>query len=302
MHNFFYRHLTAGIIRITGEDAENYLQSQWTVDLRKLSPGQVRFGLRLNSKGKILAGAHILRLGEEEYILLSQGQEAQGLISLLEENVVADEVEFEDESENWACLTLGIEKLGDFLPKLGISRTTEGKIINLEDGFIFKNERFSENIFFLILKKNSPNSSTWSDDLKEVSKAEYEFFRIQAGCFSIPSEIGPNELPQEAGLEELFVDFDKGCYLGQEVMARLHSMGQVQRKTVTVEWQGSSESTPNLPIRVLFNQKNTGTLKSLTKVGEQWIGVATIHQKGMEQLCGIGLHLENESFGKITKL
>lgn len=302
MHDFFYQHLTVGIIRITGEDAEDYLQSQLTIDLRKLSPGQVRFGLRLNSKGKILAGAHILRLGEEEYILFSQGLEAQGLISLLEENVVADEVEFEDESENWACLTLGIEKLGNFLPKLGNPSTLDGKIIKLEDGFIFKNERFQENVFFLILKKNSPHSSSLTNDLKEISMEEYEFFRMQAGCFSIPCEIGPNELPQEAGLEKLFVDFNKGCYLGQEVMARLHSMGQVQRKTVTVEWQGYSESPPNLPMRVLINQKNTGTLKALTKLGKQWIGVATIHQKGIEQLGGTGLNLEDESFGKITKL
>ena len=85
-------------------------------------------------------------------------------------------------------------------------------------------------------------------------------------------------------------------------MARLHSMGQVQRKTVTVEWQGYSESPPNLPMRVLINQKNTGTLKALTKLGKQWIGVATIHQKGIEQLGGTGLNLEDESFGKITKL
>ena len=67
MEDFFYRHNDATIIRYQGEDAEDYLQSQWSIDIRKLGKGGVRFGLRLNLKGKILAGAYIARLKEEEF-------------------------------------------------------------------------------------------------------------------------------------------------------------------------------------------------------------------------------------------
>ena len=63
MEDFFYRYSSPTVVRVQGEDAEDYLQSQWTIDVRKIKTGQIRFGLRLSSKGKILAGSYIARMG-----------------------------------------------------------------------------------------------------------------------------------------------------------------------------------------------------------------------------------------------
>jgi folate-binding protein YgfZ len=54
-------------------------------------------------------------------------------------------------------------------------------------------------------------------------------------------------LPQEAGMERSAVDFDKGCYLGQEVMARLHAMGKVQRQVLAIRWRGRISLPPAFP-------------------------------------------------------
>ena len=62
MEEFFYRHDCPTVIRAVGEDVEDYLQSQWSIDLRKLNTGSVRFGLRLSLKGKVLAGAYLASL------------------------------------------------------------------------------------------------------------------------------------------------------------------------------------------------------------------------------------------------
>ena len=72
MEKFFYRHDRPTVIRAVGEDVEDYLQSQWSIDLRKLNTGSVRFGLRLSLKGKVLAGAHLARLQEEEFLLIAE--------------------------------------------------------------------------------------------------------------------------------------------------------------------------------------------------------------------------------------
>jgi folate-binding Fe-S cluster repair protein YgfZ len=86
MKDFFYQHKRPTIIRAQGEDAEDYLQSQWSIDLPKLEEGGVRFGLRLSLKGKVLAGAYLARLQEEEFLLIAENMPSGALLEMLEEN------------------------------------------------------------------------------------------------------------------------------------------------------------------------------------------------------------------------
>ena len=74
MTTFYHKSKPSSVIRVTGEDAEDYLQSQWTLNVKKLASNSIGYGLRLSTKGKVLL-IHIFRLGEE------------GLYSLVE-NVV----------------------------------------------------------------------------------------------------------------------------------------------------------------------------------------------------------------------
>jgi folate-binding protein YgfZ len=301
MDNFFYKQPSPAIIKTIGEDAEDYLQSQWTINLKKLPVGGVRFGLRLNSKGKILAGAYVLRLGKEEFILLSAGLSAERLISLMEENVVADEVEFSNESKTWDCYCVRVEKSGSFISELGMSLEVIGQITQYDESIYFIDERYEVKTLSVLHKKSETSLTSLTNRLKEMTKAEFDFQRIKSHCFAIPMEIGTDELPQEAGLEIKSVDFDKGCYLGQEVMARLHSMGQVQRHITVVEWVSLQEKPPTLPVNILMNEKIIGSLKSLVYDRKTWIGVAKIHKKALEQLEREGLVLEDKSLGKIRK-
>ena len=87
---------------------------------------------------------------------------------------------------------------------------------------------------------------------------ELEYLRLQENLFRPGLEIGDTEFPQEGGLEEKSVDFDKGCYLGQEVMARIHAMGKVRKQAVAVRGTGK----PELPCPLLDQGKPVGTLKS----------------------------------------
>ncbi|MEK9784079.1 MAG: tRNA-modifying protein YgfZ, partial [Opitutales bacterium] len=78
---------------------------------------------------------------------------------------------------------------------------------------------------------------------------ELEKRRLQAGLFKPEVDICGDEFPQEGGLEAIAVDFDKGCYLGQEVMARIHAMGKVRKQAVAVEGTGT---VPNeLPVHLM---------------------------------------------------
>ncbi len=302
MEDFFYQHKRPTIIRAQGEDAEDYLQSQWSIDLPKLEKGGVRFGLRLSLKGKVLAGAYLARLHEEEFLLIAEQMPPGSLINMLEENVVADEVEFSDESENWEYFSLKISETEALLAKLGKAKLADAEFLHWEDGLFFPDDRLSGDGCCATVKKGSGAIDKICEGLAEISESEYGFQRIKGRKYSIPAEVGADDLPQEAGLEKSFVDFNKGCYLGQEVMARLHAMGQVQRQVVSIRWGDHPSTPPALPVTVMFEKKAVGLLKSLVRHEDEWLGVAKIHLKAKEQLNESGLDLENEEWGKIFSL
>lgn len=302
MEDFFYQHKRPTIIRAQGEDAEDYLQSQWSIDLPKLEEGGVRFGLRLSLKGKVLAGAYLARLQEEEFLLIAEQMPPGSLINMLEENVVADEVEFSDESENWEYFSLKMTEPEALLAKLGKAKLADAEFLHWEDGLFFADDRLSGDGYCAVVKKGSVAIDKICEGLAEISESEYGFQRIKGRKYSIPAEVGADDLPQEAGLEKSFVDFNKGCYLGQEVMARLHAMGQVQRQVVSIRWGNHPPTPPALPATVMFEKKAVGHLKSLVRHEDEWVGVAKIHLKAKEQLNESGLDLENEEWGKIFSL
>ena len=69
----------------------------------------------------------------------------------------------------------------------------------------------------------------------------------------VPKDIGSTELPQEGCLEDYAIGYNKGCYLGQEVMARIHAMGRVRRQTFPISWKG--KEIPSLPLPCICKRK-----------------------------------------------
>ena len=103
---FAHHHHPAAVVLASGEDSLAYLQSQWSSQLDWKGENQATYGLRLNRKGRILADGFILRKDEENFLIVSYDCPAENLIALLEENVVADDVEFEDRTDGHEIISL----------------------------------------------------------------------------------------------------------------------------------------------------------------------------------------------------
>lgn len=299
MDTFFCKTSPKGVIRATGEDAEDYLQSQWSINLRKLKIGGVRYGLRLSTKGKVMADAYFLRLDEEEFLLISKECEANDLLLLLKENIVADEIEFINESENWKLLTFWTNDKTTSPIIYPLEKPEKNAFLKIKSEFIFEDLRVATNTFCVLTPKaeeNNPSSKAKESDFKSLEQR-----RIKAGLASVPHEIGANDLPQEGRMELVAVDFDKGCYLGQEVMARIHAMGKVRRLVYPISWDGSQ--CPTLPATLFANGKKVGFVKSLFQITEkEWYGMAIIHENGISTFENEGLQMEEIGEARIKKL
>lgn len=189
------------VVRVTGEDAAAFLQGQCSADLRGVA---LTDALWLNRKGRVLAHTVVAKEADGSHLLLCPHLDAEALIAVVTANVIADDVVATDESARWVrWLAWGEEPV-----------TPGAKV--------FATKRFGVAAWDVLLPVGgaSPGEPAASSELDE--------FRVAAGVPAVPADCGANEFPQECGLDA-WVSYAKGCYLGQEVMARIQSMGSLRR-------------------------------------------------------------------------
>jgi hypothetical protein len=115
--------------------------------------------------------------------------------------------------------------------------------------------------------------------MEALDFAAMERLRIEAGIPSVPRDLGPDDLPNEGGLEHDAISYTKGCYLGQEVMARLRTMGRVRRRLLRVA--GSAKAPEQLPAPLFAEGKKIGELRSAARTATGFIGLAMISMLGV---------------------
>jgi len=201
------------VVRVTGEDAATFLQGQCTADLRGVTSVDA---LWLNRKGRVLAHTVVSKEADGSFLLLAPHLTAEALLAVVTANVIADDVVATDESASWRRWMAWGE-----LPALPGAR-------------VFATQRYGVPAWDVL----TPASMAAPANLTDL--AELEARRIHSGVPAVPTDCGANEFPQECGLEP-WVSYTKGCYLGQEVMARIQSMGSLRRILRRVE---STDGTP----------------------------------------------------------
>ncbi len=194
----------ASVVRVTGADAAAYLQGQCSADLR---PGSPTHALWLNRKGRVLAHTFVVPEPDGSFLLVGEGVDAAGLKGVVTANVIADDVEAADESSAWSW---GVIR-GTREPPLPVGAQA------------FPCARLPDVDAHAYLGPPGVPPGCVARDFADLERA-----RVLAGVPAVPSDCGEGEFPQECGLDA-WVSHDKGCYLGQEVMARIRSMGTLRR-------------------------------------------------------------------------
>jgi tRNA-modifying protein YgfZ len=189
-------------VRAVGPDAASYLQRMLSNDVEALGVGESSEALLLTPKGRVIAPMRVLRRDADDFLLLTEPEVAEQLRTELRRMRFAAKVEIELE-EHRSYLVVG---------------DVNGGIPNLDYG-IPAGE---------ILDADPP-------DLPALSEEELEALRIEAGKPRFGKEIDDSILPAEAGLDQTHISFTKGCFPGQEPVARLHYRGHPNRRLRVLE-------------------------------------------------------------------
>jgi folate-binding protein YgfZ len=247
--------------RIAGTDRFRFLNGQITNDLRKASETVAIEACVLNAKGKM--NAHIFVSAPGECFLVDAEPELrETLRARLERYVIADDVQIEDVSDQFSLFHVLSEE----------SPTPEhGRIVSVR--------RFAE-----------PGWDIWSDAARHdavrqqlssafgfLDSAAAELMRIEQGIPRWGSELTEEIIPIEANLEQRTIDYEKGCYIGQEVVSRIKMSGQTNKRLCGLVSLGD--------IPVQQGMKLATTSKNGKEVG--WITSAT-HSDRMGKEIALG--------------
>lgn len=232
----------------------------------------------------MVADSHVLCEGREQFRIFSEHVPAAVIAEKLDQHIIADDVIVKQLLAGSTLALVGAEA-ESALRSLGIQPTDgDGIFLQTDDLFVYSGRRSRE-----------PGFEIWSaseaviEDLKariihsgaiSASQPQIELMRINAGIPSIPIEIGPTDLPGEGGLVGDCVSLDKGCYLGQEVVARMHNVGRSQRALFLMSGTGE---VPSCPVDLKDSaSRNVGSLRSALSSEGGWLGVALLKKRYSE--------------------
>lgn len=252
----------AAVLRFSGEDHATFLQSQGTADLRG-PVGFFRYSLWLDHKGLIHGDAFVLKISEAEILMVSYSTKAADLLQKFDRHIIADDVAIADETGQWRVISVppaesSLIPLGGDL-KGGLFQHQPG-------GYVFAGRRLGLNSLDFLLRKDASTAF----DFSRIPEVEAEAIRIRAGIPMVSMDIPPGAFnPLEANLLSA-LSFDKGCYLGQEVVARVHRLGRFSRRFITASGAGTA---PRVPFVLEDGEKEIGALTSVVNSHDTFIGI-----------------------------
>lgn len=279
----------AAIIRVVGDDAFTFLQGQFTNELRQ-AVGSATYGLWLDQKGKTLADSHVLRISENEFLVVSVNSAAELIRKRLEDYIVADDVTLADETSGVQGMVLFGAGASAALARVFESPVAASRFAQRNNVIAFAGRRAGGENFEILgdaAALQVMRGQLLSAGAKAADLPALEFARISAGLPAIPHDIGPGDLPNEGGLENVAISYTKGCYLGQEVMARLKNLGQVRRRLHVVRGTG----VPPASRAALYQgEKKAGEIRSVAIQGSDFVALAMLSL--INFVPGVGLSLE----------
>ena len=218
-----------GKLTVSGPDAAEYLQGQLTNDVEALEPGDGQYAALLDRKGHMQADMRVLRPSPEEIWIDTEPEALAAARRHLETYSIGRDVKVVDVSEERAILSLigplSAEVAGTPpLPEHACEATVLEGIECLATG-----TRNGIDLIAPAAEAPRPREALLGAGAFEVSADAAEILRIESGVPRFGAEMGTETMPAEAGIVEDAISFTKGCYIGQETVARLHYKGRPNR-------------------------------------------------------------------------
>ena len=247
-----------GLLEIKGADAVTFLQGQVTNDVKLLTGTNAHYTAYCNPKGRMLA--LFLAFAHNDHLHLQLNRELLApIIKRLKMYVMRSLVEIKDVSDSIIKFGLNGPQAASMLA-LVFSKvpTADYELVTLDNGAILKLPSANDSPRYEIFSDAANAPLIWQalkDKCQLVEKPYWELLEIQAGIPDISLATQEQFVPQMLNLDILNgINFKKGCYTGQEIVARMHYLGSVKRRTYLAEIL--SETAPQAGEKIVEAAQN----------------------------------------------
>jgi aminomethyltransferase len=280
-------HKTAGVVDLsfrsriclTGADRVRFLHGQVTNDVKKLRVGEGCYAAITTAKGKMESDLNIFALADELLLDFEPGL-TEKISARLEKFIVADDVQIVDAAPHYGLLSVQGPKAADVVHAIGLFAeipTQQLSSLKISDAtlgeiYLANNPRLGTSGFDLFIPDNSLGAV--ADKLIAAAKqiggcavgwTAFETARIEAGVPRFSADMDETNIPLECGIESRAIVYNKGCYIGQEVINRIHSVGHVTRELRALRLATDLESLPKKGDKLFHAGKEVGYVTSAVK-------------------------------------
>ena len=257
-------------LRIVGRDRQTFLQGLVSNDVAKLVPGQGCRAALLDNKGRVLAGTTVHCLADS-LILETDPQCALVLLDTLDEYLIMEDAEIVDESDQWVALGLvgagaidvaesvfdvqGLSSLGPLDHKVLSGAFTNGFVTVTYTAPVLGLEAWLPVSAAMRAWQELSARATATGSVADNT------FRVESGQLLWGGDIYTGLLLPELDRSE-WISYSKGCYVGQEIVARLHSRGHTNRALRQLLWEDGS-ATPSIGDVLYGSQPKSGSIQDI---------------------------------------
>lgn len=268
-------------VAVEGEDRLTFLQGLISNDTRRVTERQAVYSAFLTPQGKFLHDFTLVEAGGR-ILLDAEAERRADLVKRLSMYRLRSKVKVVDVAADWAVLVFAGPQA---LTKLGLD-PVPGLAKPLGGGVVFVDPRLSGLGARAFLPRAEAEATAAAAGFSAASFEHYERLRIALGVPSGSRDLIPDKgILLENGFEELHgVDWDKGCYMGQELTARTRYRGLVRKRLMPVEITGAAPA-PGTPL--MLGEVEAGELRSLGPDGKT--GLAMVRLEHLDRARAEGL-------------
>jgi tRNA-modifying protein YgfZ len=247
------------MLSVRGPDATEYLQGQLTNDVEGLSPGEGCYAALLDRKGHLESDMRLLCLDEGDLLLDLEPDRSETVLKHLRMYSIGREVEVGEVTSRWVLVSAIGPRAAELTGLEGLAPEHAGRFRQW-DGVEVLGVATDLGVDLIVRAEQGEALKGLLDaaGVMPVSEQAGEIVRIESGRPRFGRDMGPEAMPAEAGIVDRAVDFEKGCYIGQEPVARLHYRGKPNRTLRGLRL--SAPVAPGEPLRL--GEKEVGSVGS----------------------------------------
>ncbi len=230
MQNFYAPLDSFELLQISGEDSEKFLQGQLTCDLDNFASGSCQLGAACNNKGRVYANFRLLKLGDDFFLSMQPGV-LEIAMQTLQKYIPFYKAQMHDASPRFKRFGLAGNQAAELLKNIVSGLPEKNCSANINGNIVIN---ISDNLprYELWLDINSSAEiQAQIETLPSREKTAWDILDLEAGILLIQDSDSCLYTPEELNLDLAgFISFNKGCYTGQEIVARMHFRGKANKR------------------------------------------------------------------------